>query len=107
MTGCFSVPCTVAVLGIDLLVTVLTELLQICTDWYNIGLSLGMKVGTLDRMKAGTYRDPQDCLRDMLKEWLTTSPEPSWEGLIKALRHPILQKNTLANQLERKYCAPG
>ncbi len=89
-------------LGLKLL-DVLTELLKVSADWYNIGLALNMSSGTLDAME-GPYKRPRDCLRDMLKEWLSTSPDPSWEGLIAALRHPVVGKETLARQLEAKHC---
>ncbi len=91
-------------LGLKKLLDVLTELLPASVSWYNIGLALDMDPGTLDAMKVGTYKDPRDCLRDMLKEWLSTSPDPSWEGLIAALRHPVVGKETLARQLEAKHC---
>ncbi len=85
---------------------VLTELLPASASWYNIGLALDMDEGTLDAMKVGTYKDPRDCLREMLKEWLRTSdPDPSWEGLIAALKDPIVGQGTLARQLETKHCA--
>ncbi len=91
-------------LGSSDLRAVLTELLPASANWYNIGLALDMDPGTLDAMKVGTYKDPRDCLREMLKEWLSTSPDPSWEGLIAALRDPVVGKETLARQLEAKYC---
>ncbi len=51
----------------------------------------------------GPHKEPMDCMMDMVKEWLNTS-EPSWEGLIAALRHPLVGKLALAGQLEDKYC---
>ncbi len=97
---CFLFP---TVLGLKKLLDVLTELLEVSADWYNIGLALNMSSGTLDAME-GPYKRPRDCLRDMLKEWLSTSLDPSWEGLIAALRHPVVGKETLARQLEAKHC---
>ncbi len=91
-------------LCLDDLVTILTELLPACVDWYNIGLALNIRPTALNAMKAGTDKEPKDCLRDMLIEWLSASPDPSWEGLIAALRHPIVGKETLARQLETKCC---
>ncbi len=84
---------------------VLTQLLPVCADWYDIGLALDMSPGTLDAMKVGTYKEPKHCLRDVLKEWLSTSPDPSWEGLVAALKDPIVGKGALARQLETKYCS--
>ncbi len=93
-------------LGPSDLRAVLTELLPASADWYTIGLALNMDPGTLDGIE-GPYKRPRDCLREMLKEWLSTSPDPSWEGLIAALRDPVVGKHTLARQLETKYCTQG
>ncbi len=92
------------VLGPNDLLAILRELLEVSADWYNIGLVLKLTPGILNAMKVGTYKEPRDCLRDMLYEWLSTSPDPSWEGLIAALRDPVVGKVALARQLEAKYC---
>ncbi len=88
------------------LVTVLTELREVSADWHDIGLALRMLSGTLDSMRA-PYKGPRDCMKDMLKEWLNASDDPSWEGLVAALRSPIVRKEALARQLEDKYCRQG
>ncbi len=91
----------------DLLI-VLTELLHVCAVWYNIGLVLYMSPGTLDGIHVkGPYKTPMDCLREMLKVWLSTSPDPSWEELIAALKDPIVGEPSLARQLEAKYLTQG
>ncbi len=84
------------------LLDVLTELREVIADWYILGLALKLTPGTLDAMK-GPHKEPKDCMMDMVKEWLST-PKPSWEGLIAALRHPLVGKLALAGQLEDKYC---
>ncbi len=99
----FSLP---AVLGPSDLLAVLTELLEVRADWYMIGLALNLTSGTLDAMK-GPRREHKDCMVDMVKEWLSTSPDPSWKSLIEALRHPVVDKHTLSNHLEAKYCTPA
>ncbi len=90
-------------LGPDDLVDVLTELVDLSADWENIGLGLRLKAGTLDAMK-GRSKGHKDCLRDMLKDWLNTSPDPSWQSLIQVLKSPIVRKNALASHLEAKFC---
>ncbi len=84
------------------MVVVLTELIDICFDWENIGLELGLTTGTLDAIKV-PYKSHKDCLKDTLKEWLNRSPDPSWQSLIQALRSPIVEKKQLASLLESKY----
>ncbi len=72
-------------------------------EWENIGLALGLKPGILGGLK-GDHKHPKDCLRDMLKEWLNRSDDPSWQSLIEALRKPSVGKVPLANTLKAKYC---
>lgn len=84
----------------DDLVTVLTALLDVSADWYNIGLALGLTPGTLDAIKA-PGKEHKDCLRDMLNTWLRSSSlNCSWEGLRQALRSPIVGQGWLADRLE-------
>ncbi len=91
-------------LGPNDLQLVLSELCEhVGGEWENIGLALGLKSGILDGLK-GDHKRPGDCLRDMLKEWLNRSPDPSWQSLIKALRNPSVRRVQLANALEAKYC---
>ena len=71
--------------------------------WYPLGIYLRVRIGTLDRIKV-QFRDPRDQLREMLKTWLTTSDNPSWEMLIDALNSPGVQDFMLADFLEAKYC---
>ncbi len=62
-----------------------------------------VRTPTLDAIK-GPYKGHTDCLRDMLKEWLYTSPDCSWQSLIRVLRSPIVGKEPLASHLESIYC---
>ncbi len=86
------------------LVTVLTELREVRADWYDIGLALNLTPGDLDAIK-GPYKDSKECLRETIKEWLNTSPDPSWVVLVQALRSPIVGRESSARRLEQKYCA--
>ncbi len=96
---------TVGRLSYDDLRPVLKELVTACAaEWENIGLELKLSSGTLDAMK-GPQKPPKDCLRDMLKKWLTTSPNPSWQDLIEALKSPLVGQDALARELQSKYCS--
>ncbi len=89
-------------LGPGDLLDVLTELFDIHTDWEKKkGLALKLTPGTL-RAIDPKHRDPKDCLRDMLTDWLNTS-DAIWSSLVQALRHPIVGHGSLAVELERKY----
>lgn len=96
ITSIFS---TARVLGPNDLETVLTELQEVRAVWYNIGIALKLTPGVLDAIK-GPYKEHKDCLRDMLLEWMNNSPNSSWEGLILALKSPIVGHARLADHLQ-------
>ena len=54
-------------------------------EWYNIGLTLGLKPPTLDVIRI-EERKSEDCLRRVLLEWLKTAGEKNWEMLREAMR---------------------
>ncbi len=90
-------------LGPNDLVTVLEELLEVRAKWESIGLGLGVPDGTLEAIQLD-HPDSQKRLMEVLKVWLNTRPDPSWEGLVQALRRPLVGAETLANKLEMKFC---
>ena len=82
---------------------VLGEVLDVSAQWYNLGLQLNVRTGTLDKIRT-QFSDPNDQLREMLKVWLKTSDNPTWKTLIDGLRSRIVGASQLAGDLETKYC---
>ena len=78
--------------------------LDVSPQWYNLGLQLKLRTGTLDRIYAQFRGDPRDQLRETLKTWLTTSDNPSWRTLADALKGRSVGATQLAADLETKYC---
>ena len=74
----------------------LEELQDVCNQWYNLGLQLGV------RPKTSQFSDSRDKLLEILRTWLTTSDNTSWKTLADALRS--VGKHWLAGSLEGKYC---
>ena len=91
------------VLTLDDLGLLLEELLVVGPKWYHLGLQLGVRTGTLDDIQA-QFHSFIDQLLEMLKTWLTTSDNPSWKTLTRALRSRIVGASQLADILERTYC---
>ena len=79
------------------------ELNDVRAKWYNIGVQLGVSVGTLDAIKNQCLNEPFDCLRETLTKWLKTclSP-PTWPNVVDALS--VVGEARLAAELEHKYC---
>ena len=73
--------------------------------WYDIGLELNISFRTLNAIKADYPNNCADCLREMLVEWLsTTSPPPTWSGLVEALSSDPLGEKRLADEIHSQYC---
>ena len=78
------------------------------TQWYDLGLQLRLSPSTLDSI-AADHQTADDCKRAMLRKWLQSDLEASWEKLAAALAltgHKtaatvIRCQFSLVNQLER------
>jgi hypothetical protein len=81
----------------------LKELLsKVSADWEDIGLTLDLEQGQLNVIRSD-HRESNKCFREMLKLWLKqVEPPPTWSAIIEAIR--ILQHESLARELRRKYC---
>ena len=71
--------------------------------WYNLGLQLKVRPGTLDRIRA-QFSDSREQLREMLKTWLTTIDNASWKTVTDALKSQSVSGYQIADYLESKYC---
>ena len=89
------------VLSVADLHILMKELNNVRANWNNIGLQLGVNIGTLDAIKK-QYNDPSDCLRETLTTWLKSS-HPTWSNIVDALR--VVGEMRLAADLECKYCS--
>ena len=86
-------------LSIDDLGDVLEAVWEARSQWYNIGLKLGISVGTLDSIELSN-QNPGRCLTAMIKDWLKNGkPKPSWAQLAKALKSRMVGYAQLAEEL--------
>ena len=86
------------------------DLLKKCeysgTDYYKLGLHLGLSTRTLDIIRENNPRDVESCLRECLKAWLEQADDvksnggPTHHSLIKALRK--IEQNTVANRIDKE-----
>ena len=89
----------------DDLAVLLEELINVRAKWYNIGMKLGVGVGTLNAIRA-QCNDPSDCLRETLAAWLRTRPTPTtWSKVVEALNSATVDEGTLATSLQHKFCS--
>ena len=85
------------VFSIDSLQALLNELWNARSEWYNIGLGLGLSADELKSINQ-KERKPGDCLREVLIEWLKKR-NPRKSQLIEALRQPCVGYEQLADDL--------
>jgi hypothetical protein len=63
------------------------------TQWYDLGLQLRLSPAILDTI-AADHQTADDCKRIMLRKWLQSDPEASWERLAAALALTSLASQT-------------
>ena len=69
------------------------------TQWYDLGLQLQLSPSTLDTIAA--HHNVDDHKRMMLRKWLQSDPEASWEKLAAALT--LIGHKTTAAVIRRQF----
>ena len=93
-----------AVLGVDDLSTVLTEIIKVQCHSYYVGLSLGVPSHVLDSIRA-THADQKDRLLRTVKYVLEqVHPKPTWRTIADTLKSQLVNMPHLAQNIEEKYC---
>ena len=55
------------------------------TEWYELGLQLGVKDAELEVIEKNNRGDLKACQRNMFRAWLRNTPNPSYQQLSEAL----------------------
>ena len=55
------------------------------TDWYQLGVQLGISTADLDQIQMNCPRNAQQCKTKVLDLWLRNVPECSWAKLAQAV----------------------
>ena len=73
----------------------------IISKWYEIGLELleSEDEVSLERISKDHSGDAEKCTAEMLKLWLATKPEASWNLLLMALEESHIKLSTLASTI--------
>ena len=88
-----------------------TALWDARTKWKNIGDALGIDAETLESIAAMGHDNPDKCLRECLSKWLRGGSETSaaqrqprsWHIIVSALRTQPVNRESIANTIEKKY----
>ena len=88
------------------------ESLSAVTEWYNLGLALGLTPRVLDEIQYYAPISASACKRRMLLAWLQRKGNvgklwydlPTWCSLAKALRTETVSSALIADKIEREHC---
>ena len=93
-------------LTVDDLKAVRNSLCDASAKWMDIGIELDMKVARLEVINHNKQGEAGACLTAMLTDWLKqTTPSPTWEALVDALKTRAVGCEQLADTIEKKYCS--
>ena len=71
------------------------------TDWYQLGVQLGIKIANLDQIQMNSPRNAQQCKTKVLDFWLQNATECSWMKLAEAVE-AMGEYAVLAEKLRKK-----
>ena len=76
---------------------------NVADKWEDLGVQLLRpdQEKTLDIIAADRSHGVVSCCKRVLKKWLDTTTDATWNELIRALRRPSVELDYLADQLER------
>ncbi len=89
-------------LCIEGLQDIFSLLIKAAKDWFELGLTLGIKVNILEGIDSNKNSDKAR-LREMLTHWLRSSPSRTWSDICNGLRSGTVQQDVLADIIEEKY----
>ena len=84
-------------------VNVLWEELSTVSNWYQLGLKLGVPDYKLDEIQRN--HSSSRWKLETLKLWLQLRPNASWMNVVRALQR--MEENTLAKRIRQKYMRRG
>ena len=88
--------------------TIDNDLLQVrratveVTEWYDLGLELGLLPYQLDAIQKDSRGVTTEGQRMMLQKWLDTG-SASWSSLVKALKSPLINKESIADEIAKAH----
>ncbi len=81
-------------------------LVGIVCGWDDLGVVLGLSYHEVKSIKLNFPKDVQECLKEVIGKWLEgkgSGEPPSWKGLCKALRDPLVSRPDVASNIEQTY----
>ena len=80
----------------------LTNDLQTVSEWYLLGIKLGVKPHNLEKIEGNHPGDSERCKADMLACWILSCTTPcTWEAVAQALDK--MEKHKVAEEIRKKH----
>ena len=83
--------------------TIVTKLEEASVKWYEIGLALKLRDGSLQNIKRSHRDNPSDCLLETMRLYLQTTSNPNWDDIVNALKQPTVGYAALAEEIEKEF----
>ena len=84
----------------------LSSELQSVTNWYQLGIHLGLETHELDMVQMDYAHQGNDRQRlQMLDLWLQRTPNATWEDVVRALE--LIGRNRVAENIRQKHIRGG
>ena len=85
--------------------TLMNELFEVRDKWYHLGVQLSMRTSDLKAIRTQYHNDPDDCLLEMLSQWLSiTTPPPTWQIVVDVLCSTAISRPLVAQAISKKHC---
>ena len=84
-------------------INILNILNSVRHKWKDIGAMLKIAPPELEAIEHD-YRDSSERLYAMVTTWLPSDDNPTWPGIVEALRTPHVNENRLSEQVRERYC---
>ena len=95
----------IGILGPEDFIDIRNAIQTVKDKWFNIGLELNIPFQILYAIRRKYNGNAAHCLSEMLKKWLiSTSPPPTWSGLLQALSSEPVGERRLVEEIRRQYC---
>ena len=91
---------TLPVISSEILDLVYNTLYSVRSKWYEFGLALGLLTDTLDSIAIDESHKTEGCLRRMLCKRMEMN-RLTWDEVVVALRRPSVNRNDLAEKIEK------
>ena len=97
----------ICIAGIGDLNEVLTMLEPVSKRWMELGLALGLKEPTLDKIDTDHRGNVCECKLQMLSSWLQWTDDCeatcNWRSLAETLKSPVVNHKPIAEAIQNKY----